>query len=169
MRSRLLLSLTANLLLVTVPAFAKVRNIPALLGAKLSQLTASTPLPVLLPQTLPFDYGGKLYASVSGGQKRWSVAIAGAPNCGGATACFIGDILATKNGKYANKVKVTLTDGKPGYFRGLSCGGSCSPPSIEFKRGGVLYEIQAKLAVKGKSDRTLLVAAANSAISHGPR
>lgn len=151
-----------------MPAQAKVIDLPNVLGSKLATLTTSTPLPVLLPQTLPLDYGGKVFASVTGHAKSWSAAFAGAPNCD-ANACFLASVSARKGGKPSNPQKVKLADGLPAYFQPLSCGGSCAPPSIEFKRGRVLYEIQARVAQKGRSDRTILVAAANSAISHGPR
>ena len=156
-------------LLAPAAASAKVRNVPDVLGSKLGKLTAATPLAVLLPETLPFDYGGKLYGAVSGGKRRWSVTIAGDPACGGANACTLAWLDAQKGGKPHNTREVPLANGITGYFAPLSCGGSCSPPSIEFSTGGVLYEIAARVAAKGRTDRGILKAAANSAIRHGPR
>jgi hypothetical protein len=53
-------------------------------------------------------------------------------------------------------------------FAPLSCGASCSPPQIDFLWHGVLYTIQANLNTK-QTDRATLIAAAQSAISAGPR
>jgi hypothetical protein len=156
-------------LTAVAPAHAKVRSLPTILGSKLGKLTASTPLPVLLPQSLPFDYGGKVYGTVSGGSKGYSASFDAAKNCGGANACFLASMLGQKGGKASGKSKVTLRGGITGYFSPLSCGGSCSPPSLEFNKGGVLYDLQARVAQKGKNDKQILVAAVNSALAHGPR
>lgn len=150
-------------------AQAKVRDLPAILGSKLGKLTASTPLPVLLPQSLPFDYGGKVFGHVSGGAKQWSASFEAAKDCGGANACFLASMTGHKGGKPSGKSRVTLRGGVTGYFSPLSCGGSCAPPSLEFKTGGVLYDLQARVAQKGRTDKQILTAAANSALAHGPR
>lgn len=157
-----------TLALLPSAAQAKSYSITNLLGSKLGKLTAATPLDVLLPQTLPLDYDGRVYASVSGGKRSWSASFGGAPNCG-ANACFLADITARKGATHFNRHPVKLRGGVAGFFQPTSCGGSCAPPSIEFKVSNVLYEIQARVAQKGKTERQLLVAAANSALAHGPR
>ena len=63
---------------------------------------------------------------------------------------------------------MTLIRGRKGRFQPLSCGGSCSPPSISWKERGVTYTIQAKV-VGEQSDRQLLRKMANEAIRRGPR
>ncbi len=60
---------------------------------------------------------------------------------------------------------VSLAEGIKGYFKPLSCGGSCSPPSIQWIQKSVRYEIQAN-ALGG---RRAFVSMANSAINHGNR
>ena len=90
------------------------------------------------------------------------------PECNGANACFAADFRAEKGGKPFGRGKVTLTKGRKGRFQPLSCGGSCSPPSISWKERGVTYTIQAKV-VGEKSDRQLLTKMANEAIRRGPR
>ena len=49
----------------------------------------------------------------------------------------------TKGGKPYGPRKATLANGRKGRYNPLSCGGSCSPPSITWKERGVVYEIQA--------------------------
>jgi hypothetical protein len=48
----------------------------------------------------------------------------------------------------------------------LSCGASCSPPSIEWRERGATYRIQAKVL---GSERRAPAKLANSAIRRGPR
>jgi hypothetical protein len=60
---------------------------------------------------------------------------------------------------------VKLALGMKGHYQPLSCGASCSPPSIAWIQKGVRYEIQAK-ALGG---RKAFVAMANSAINNGNR
>ena len=60
---------------------------------------------------------------------------------------------------------VSLALGMKGYYKPLSCGGSCSPPSIQWIQKGVRYEIQAN-ALGGKK---AFISMANSAINHGNR
>jgi hypothetical protein len=58
-------------------------------------------------------------------------------------------------------------DRRVGRFQPLSCGGSCSPPSIESKEHEATYSIQAN----GNKDteRRVFKRMANSAIRNGPR
>jgi hypothetical protein len=65
--------------------------------------------------------------------------------------------------------RVTVTGASSAGFFPLSCGASCSPPQIQFVAHGVLYTIQANLNRSAKNDKTVLIAAAESAIAAGPR
>ena len=81
-----------------------------------------------------------------------------------ANACAVASFSATKGrGRTATR-KVTLANGRKGRYNPLSCGGSCSPPSIAWKERGVVYEIQTATATRAQ-----LVKMANSAIRKGPR
>ena len=65
---------------------------------------------------------------------------------------------------------VRLVNGITGYYSARSCGGSCTPPQINWFYRGVLYTIQ--FNVNGKTrhqDETELIAVANSAILGGAR
>lgn len=55
-----------------------------------------------------------------------------------------------------------------GYFKPLSCGASCSPPSIEWLSEGILYEIQADAGSR-RTEKRRLITLADSAIKNGPR
>ena len=65
-------------------------------------------------------------------------------------------------------LKATLIRGITGRYKPLSCGASCSPPSIAFKTGGVTYTFQATVGTQ-KTERARLIKMANDAIRKGPR
>src|SRR3954470_3979880 len=158
----MLAPLLAALALAGPPA-----NLNTLFADTLPAVKAKTSIPILLPDSLPSDFDA-LYASGVGRRREYSIGLAAAPDCGGATACFVADFSARRGGKPFGRGKVTLTGGRHGRFQPLSCGGSCSPPSISWKQGGVTYSIQANVGTK-KSERRILVKMANEAITRGPR
>jgi hypothetical protein len=164
-----LLALVALLALAAV-AYAKTYDVPASLGSALDRTRAKTSLAILLPSKLALDYSGRTYASGGGGRTSYDLSLAGAPSCGGADACFLVSFSAKRGGAPDFRREVRLRGGRIGYFKPLSCGGSCSPPEIQWRSRGSLYTIQAK--IPDSSDAAAqkrLVAAANSAIGAGPR
>jgi hypothetical protein len=54
-----------------------------------------------------------------------------------------------------------------GYYKPLTCGASCSAPTIQWRQNGALYEIQAKET--GKRAKRTMIGLANSAIRFGRR
>ena len=95
------------------------------------------------------------------------------PDCG-ANACSVG-YLEAKRGEEPPKPDevdrvVKLAKGIKGYYTGKSCGGSCTPPQINWVYEGVLYTIQFR--VEGKSHKrevAVIIEMANSAILAGAR
>jgi hypothetical protein len=142
-------------------------DLNALFADTLPAVKARTSLPILLPDTMPSDYDA-LYPSGTGARRSYSIGLAAAPDCGGANACFVADFSARKGGTPFGRGKVTLTGGRHGRFQPLSCGASCSPPSISWKQGGATYSIQANVGTK-RTERRALVRMANEAIEHGAR
>ncbi|WP_028058659.1 hypothetical protein [Candidatus Solirubrobacter pratensis] len=142
-------------------------DLDALFADTLPAVKARTSLPILLPDSMPSDYDA-LYPSGTGSRRSYSIGLAAAPDCGGANACFVADFSARKGGTPFGRGKVTLTGGRHGRFQPLSCGASCSPPSISWKQGGVTYSIQANVGAK-TTERRALVRMANEAIKRGPR
>ena len=168
-RQTFALLVAAASLAVTATAYAKTYDVPSALGATLDRTDAKTPLAILLPSKLALDYDGRLYASGSGGRNSYDLSLAGAPNCG-ANACFLASFGAERGGTPSFRRTVALRGGRTGYFKPLTCGGSCSPPIIEWKSRGNLYRIQAKIPDSTDAgQRRRMVAAANSAIGAGPR
>lgn len=169
--SRLPLALAVLCLAVLAPpAAAAPVDVVSTLGPRLAKVVDRTPLPVLVPDTLELDVTGRVYASSSAGRRRWSFALAAAPRCGGATACFLATIGAERGGEPAFRTRMRLRGGIPGWFKPVTCGASCSPAVLQFRRRGVLYEIAAKVPdATAAAQRTRLVRAANEALRAGPR
>src|SRR3954452_6960148 len=147
-------------------AFATVALLPGLLTPTVADVKQHTPLPVLLPNTMQMDVH-PLYASGVGSKREYSIGISSAKDCG-ANACFIADFEGHKGGKPWGRHKATLARGIHGRYTPLSCGGSCSPPILEFKTGGVTYRIQGSFG-PAKRNRANIVKMANEAIRQGPR
>ena len=145
-------------------AFASVALLPGLLTPTVTAVDKQTPLPILLPRTMNTTIS-PLYASGDGNRKDYQVVVSSEKDCG-ANACSLAFFSAYKGMKPYGTRKVTLANGRKGRYLPLSCGGSCSPPSIQWTERGNLYEIQMDFE---KNARAELVKMANSAIKAGPR
>jgi hypothetical protein len=168
MRRLTLITLAAFLASAAV-ADAAVYDIPRVLRADLGKVAKRTDLPVRLPARMSLDYGDPLFGSGRGAKKEYELEVAATDPCG-ANACFLARFAGEEGGTPAFKRTVALANGITGHYKPLTCGGSCSPPMIEWVQGGVLYSIQAKLGVSGrKRQRRAMVRAANSAIRATPR
>lgn len=122
--------------------------------------------PVLLPRSMPLD-AKRLVPSGGAQHSGYDLEIGAVKHCGGANACFVAGFTATTGGKVFGRPVAVKGASRAGFLP-LSCGASCSPPQIDFVWHRVLYTIQANLNTK-RADRAALVAAAQSAISAGPR
>jgi hypothetical protein len=157
----------ALLLLLPAAAPAKTLDLPSLFEDVMPEVKENTEVPVLLPQRYRSD-SRRNVPSGGGSADGYTLSIAAARNCGGATACFLADFSAQR-GEEPNYTRVVkLIGGRTGYFKPLTCGASCSPPVIEWMEDDVLYWIQAH-AGTGKQEKKRLRRMANSAIRHGAR
>ena len=157
------------LAVAAVPAqAARTVNVPSALERPLAAAHAHTALPILLPDAITLDIRPHQRFYVSGGatKRAWDFEIAGAPHCGGATACFLASFTGERARTLGSKPNVRLVQGIPAHFQPLSCGGSCSPPSITWLVGGMRYAIQANVA---RPTRATFVRLANSALGAGGR
>jgi hypothetical protein len=145
-------------------ALTTVALLPGLLTPTVTAVKDKTPLRVLLPSSFKTDEP-TLFASGDGSRRDYQISVSTVKDCG-ANACSLAFFSAFKGQKLYGTRKVTLANGRKGRYLPLSCGGSCSPPSVQWIERGVLYEIQMDFA---KNARAELVRMANSAIKHGPR
>jgi len=159
--------LGAAVLALPVASAATQPSLPSLFAPQIAAIhRAPHPTPVLLPRSMPLD-AARLFATGGAQRSGYDLEIGAVKHCGGATACFVAAFTATKGGKVFGR-RVTVSGATRAGFVPLSCGASCSPPQIDFLWHGVRYTIQANLKTKQR-DRAALIAAAQSAISSGPR
>jgi hypothetical protein len=175
-RSALLLTLAAVLAGGGAPpVHAAPAPVAKVLQPTLKKLKARTKLPILLPSVFPIQTldARPLYPVVSAKAKRWDVVLGFVPGCNGANVCAAGNLsvqMTTRRLTSADGQKVRLRGGVVGRYRPLSCGASCSAPSIAFRAKGVIVTYQAKLRLQeGESDRRALVKVADSALAGGLR
>jgi len=165
-----LLLATAAAAVTLAPAAAQASsiNVPQAFGAKLSTYAKKSGPAIYLPSTLDLDIdpGTKVYSEGSAGKRSYDLDLAGAPNCGHATACFFAHFSGERGQPLGFKTNATLSRGIKAHYQPLSCGGSCSPPWIAWKLNGIRYEIQANVA---KPTKKYFVTLANVALAHGGR
>jgi hypothetical protein len=157
--------------ILALPALASSTNNANVIDAFGKQIPAvdrKTTVPVLLPSTLPF--AGKvprLYPSGFATKNAWALVLAGAPNCGGANACFLASFEGKRGGKLPGKSNLRLAGGQPAFYKAVTCGASCSPATLWFVYRGVLYTWQHK--DPPKNVKSVLARLAAQAIAAGPR
>jgi hypothetical protein len=161
-------AVTVATLLAASPAWARSVDVTSVLGTRLDRVARETALPVLVPRRIELSYGGRVYGSGSGTRRSWALSLASSRRCG-ANACFLAAFTGHSGERPSNPVRVRLAQGRTGYYRARSCGGSCAPPSIEFTRRGGLSSIPANVPGDGARARRALVSGANSALRAGPR
>ena len=156
------------LLAVTAALAAPTIDLPDLFADQLPRVRDKTEVAILLPQKLP-DQFDEYHPTGFGRRNGWGLQIGAVPNCGGATACFVASFSARKGGRPFGRRRLTLANDRKGRFQPLSCGASCSPPSISWRERGATYSIQANVSAEGVGDRRIFRRMANSAIRRGPR
>ncbi len=152
-----------------------VRYLPEPLASVLPEIKAKSRVPVLLPTKFSNPIRGAKYAVVESASDN-GYAISLYYELGIGDAGFAASFEANAHPNYGpkdigNVREVKLSRSLVGYFRPVSCGGSCAPASIWWKEGQVLYQIQLKLSPDLRQDeqQKAITAAANSAILAGPR
>ncbi|HXM39785.1 MAG TPA: hypothetical protein VN924_00950 [Bryobacteraceae bacterium] len=129
-----------------------------------------TRIPILLPDHLPPLSGSPIFASAEGDPESYAVRLESDPDCDRADACFLGTFRAKKGSEFSFPEAVQIGKTAKGRFKATSCGGSCSPPAIEWKWNGVLYTIQLNLATQERREsRAIMIKLAEDAILRGPR
>jgi hypothetical protein len=152
-----------HILALSAVMAAPTVDLPQLFSDQLERIGPKTGVPVLLPQRMRDDFD-EYFPTGFGRERTWGLQIGAAPNCGGATACFVANFKGSRRDRPFGRRTLALARGRVGHFKPLSCGASCSPPSISWRERGATYSIQAKVP-----GRRALVRMANSAIRHGPR
>jgi hypothetical protein len=150
-------------------------SIPEPFGSVLPEVKAKSRIPVLIPSELPQslsnakvatvekasdgEYAISLYYKMDEGNARFAALFAAKSNPG------------YQPQELPNVREVKLSHELLGYFRPVSCGGSCAPANLWWKEDGVLYQLQLKLSptLPEKDQQKAVMATANSAILAGSR
>jgi uncharacterized protein YecT (DUF1311 family) len=151
------------------------QSLPEGFASSIRAVKARTRVPILLPSTLP-DPIGRAKDTVVQSVAEDSYAISLYYELGVGDAGFAANFAAQAKPDYtpedlANVQRTPLAQGLVGFFRPVSCGGSCAPANLWWQQNGTLYQIQLKLSstMSERDQLKALTAAANSAITAGPR
>lgn len=141
----------------------------------LPQVKAETGIPILLPTRLPKPLIDAKQVRVAKATRN-EYAVILCYELGVGDAGFAASFSAENDARYSpaelpNVRKARLAAGTVGFFRPVSCGGSCTPANLWWQQGATLYQIQLKLSstLKENEQQKTITELANSAISAGPR
>jgi hypothetical protein len=141
---------------------------PSIFAPKLEKVRAKSGLDVYLPSRLRvYTTASRVRGTVTASDGTYDFQL-GIGRCGGANACYLANFYAIKGEEPAFARRVTLSGGRNGYWKPITCGASCSPAAIQWLEGDVLYEIATK-GVTLHREKRALVKLANLAIQAGPR
>jgi hypothetical protein len=134
--------------------------------AILSRLQRQTDLTIRLPSYLPPEIQKQqIFVRGQSSNMGYRVDLESHPNCNGTNSCFIGFFGASVRNQPTFDQIVPLSKNITGYYKPLSCGGSCSPPAIEWIQERVLYSIQMRVSRDPKEAKQALIQLANSSIN----
>jgi hypothetical protein len=142
-------------------------DVPKTLTRVLPGVASRTTVPVRIPRYVYFGTSHRVFGAGAATARAYTLSLAFAQNCNGANACFAGDFTGRRGGSLAFRRHVSLAHGITGSFKPTSCGGSCSPPEIDWIQGGNRYSIQVK-DTAGPSERAALIQLADQAIRRTP-
>lgn len=150
------------------------RPLPKVFASVLTGLKAKTRVPVLLPAELPKPFRDAKNA-VADDVTPNEYAVVLYYELGIGQAGFAASFAGENHPKYSpaelpNVSRVRLARGIIGFFRPVSCGGSCAPANLWWQKGP-LYQVQLDLpaTLSDKAQQRIIMRLANSAIMAGPR
>lgn len=153
------------------------KSLPGVFVSVVPEVKARSRMPVLLPSELPPPIATATHAVVDTAEAdKYGIALyyEREPDGGyfGFAASFSGERKPKFNPReLTNFESVNLARHLHGFFRAVSCGGSCAPANLWWEEGSVLYQIQIELpsSLSEQSQEKAIVAVVDSAILGGPR
>jgi hypothetical protein len=148
--------------------------LPEAFNSVLPKVKAKSRVPVLLPSKLPESIKRAKHAVIQKAEAN-EYAISLYFELGVGDAGFAAYFSGALNPGYSPQElgnEVQLARGLRGFFRPISCGGSCAPANLWWEAGGIVYQIQLQLPYSlNEEDRQkkAITEVANSAILAGPR
>jgi hypothetical protein len=150
------------------------QHLPEALASVLAEVKAKSHVGVLLPSELPQPFARAKYATVDAASED-GYAISLYYQLGAGDSGFAAFFSADAHPNYGpkdipNVRKVKLSHGLIGYFREVSCGGSCAPANLWWEDGHALYSLQLMLRsdLPDRDQQRKMISVANSAILAGP-
>jgi hypothetical protein len=143
-------------------------DVPAVTAKVVGRINQGSDVPVLLPDAIVVNGAGrKAYASGAPFRRGWVIDLGYAPGCNGANACALASFFGERSGTLGGRANATLAGGVRARYKPLSCGGSCSPPTLTFVVRRVAYTFSVK--DPAAPARATLVRMANAAVRAGAR
>ena len=162
----------AAIALLAAPATAgdtSVISPPSIFKKDLPDVKSTSGLDVYLPSHMRvFTAKRRVKGNTTAEDGSYDLELGIGSRCNGANACFIGNFTGTRGVEPGFGRRARLTGGRTGYWKGITCGASCSPAEIQWVENDVLYTVATK-SVTIKKEKATLVKLANSAINAGPR
>jgi hypothetical protein len=169
--SALVLSLLIVAELAPNFATAQVGRPASVFRSPLQQIQSQTKIPILLPSKLPPIIIEKDIKLAMGEVKEdgylISLDYSDLGEVSALAATFSGSTQKFGPDDLRNAGRVALSGGRTGWFRPVSCGGSCAPANLWWEQNGVTYQIQIKLRsdTTEKYQQKILVETANSVVA----
>ena len=150
------------------------RSLPAAFVPVLPEVKAKSGIPVLLPSELFGSLAKAKYAVIQkGAANEYAISLYYELGVGdaGFAALFAAQAKPNYDPRELSDSEVKLARGMIGYFRPVSCGGSCAPANIWWQNHGTLYQVQIKLpsTLSEQAQKMAIKSVADSAIIGGPR
>ena len=154
---------------------ARAKSLPRVLVSALAKVEGNSRIPILLPSALPGGVETIRHATVDKATpKEYQISLYYKVGVG--DAGFAGMFFAKANPGYSperlsNVHAIRLAHGIRGFFRAVSCGGSCASANLWWEQGRVLYQIQLVLPshFSDSEQEDSIAKMADSAILAGPR
>jgi hypothetical protein len=149
----------------------------AVFASVLPRIKAKSHVPVLLPSQLPPPITKAKHAVIGTAKAgKYGIALYYEREPDGGYFGFAASFSAEGRAKFnprelTNFEPVSLAHHLHGFFRAVSCGGSCAPANLWWEQDGALYTVQLELSpsLSEKSQQKSIVAVVDSAILGGPR
>lgn len=165
----------AILALLSIGRAAEGGSLPDVFASVVSEVKARTQIRILLPEELPEPFTTARHALVDEATPT-EYAISLYYKLGIGDAGFAASFSAQTRPSYdpaelPNVQVVMLARGMRGFFRAVSCGGSCAPADLWWQEGGILYSIQLELpsSTSKQTQQRTAVMMVDSAIRGGFR
>lgn len=153
----------------------RAKPLPRVLVSALAKVKGKSRIPILLPSALPGGIGTVRHVTI-GKAKPGEYQISLWYRLGVGDAGFAGMFFAMASPGYSpdqlsNVHAIELAHGVHGYFRAVSCGGSCAPANLWWEQSHALYQIQLvfRSYFSASEQEDQIAKIANSAILAGPR